>query len=287
MNCPTGLADRGQFISDKSLPVTRSERAGAALQRFMTGIFWRGAERLQSARRVEELVQANDRKDELLAMVCHELRSPLAAINFAVRLLSGSVVQAPTERAQTQALLERQLRNVGQLVEDLLDLSRIAKGRMQLQLRRIDLRVAVGNAIQTLAPEIQARGQRLATVQPDKPVWLMADPLRLEQVFQNLLGNAVKYTPPGGRLALWIHTRGPRAMVRIRDSGIGIEPGLLPHVFDLFRQSDGADTGSHAGLGIGLAIVRNLVEQHGGSVSAASRGSGQGSAFTVRLACEE
>jgi signal transduction histidine kinase len=286
MNSPTALADSGRCGGDAPSAAPRSDGVGAALHRFMAGISWRAAERLQSARRVEELVEANDRKDELLAMVCHELRSPLAAIQYASRLLGGTAQAAP-EREQTQALLERQLRNVGQLVEDLLDLSRIAKGRMQLHSRRIDLRVIVGNAIQTLAPEIEARGHRLATVLPDKPVWVMADCLRLEQVFQNLLANAAKYTPPGGRLALWIHTRGPQAMVRVRDSGIGMEPQLLPHVFDLFRQANGAEAGSRSGLGIGLAIVRNLVEQHGGSVSAASRGCGQGSVFTVRLSCEK
>jgi signal transduction histidine kinase len=153
-----------------------------------------------------------------------------------------------------------------------------------LRRERIDLRLVVNNAIETLQPDISDRGHHLCVALPHLPVWLQGDSWRLEQVFVNLLANASKYTDAGGELAVWMHTRGDgQAVVRIRDSGIGIAPDALPRIFDLFRQTDEADDRSRSGLGIGLALVRNLVESHGGSVIAASAGLGKGSEFTVRL----
>jgi signal transduction histidine kinase len=235
----------------------------------------------QARLRVEELTTANRRKDEFLAMLSHELRSPLAAIQNAVRLLSSQTETPP--RQKTQALIERQVRRMTQLVDDLLDISRISHGRLHLQRERIDLRVVVSNAIETLELDINERHQRLTTALPDAPVWLQADPWRLEQVFVDLLANASRYTDAGGELAVWVDTRDGQAVVGIRDSGIGIAPDALPHIFDLFKQADQAAPRSKSGLGIGLALVRNLVELHGGSVTAASAGIGQGSEFTVRL----
>jgi len=144
----------------------------------------------------------------------------------------------------------------------------------------------VRHSIEALEPDIRQRNQRLGVALPDAPVWLQGDADRLEQVFVNLLSNASKYTDEGGELTVWIHTNERQAVVRVRDSGIGIAPDALPHVFDLFRQADAADPRSHTGLGIGLALVRSLVELHGGSVTAASAGKGQGSEFTVRLPTE-
>jgi signal transduction histidine kinase len=236
----------------------------------------------QARLRVEELTTANRRKDEFLAMLSHELRSPLAAIQNAVRLLSSQTGESPPQQ-RTQALIERQVRRMTQLVDDLLDVSRISHGRLHLQRERIDLRVVVSNAIETLESDINERHQQLTTALPDAPVWLQADPWRLEQVFVNLLANAAKYTDAGGELAVWVHTRDGQAVVGIRDSGIGIAPDALAHIFDLFRQADEAAPRSKSGLGIGLALVRNLLELHGGSVTAASAGMGQGSEFTVRL----
>jgi signal transduction histidine kinase len=154
---------------------------------------------------------------------------------------------------------------------------------LHLQRERIDLRVVVSNAIETLESAINERHHRLSTVLPDAPLWLHADPWRLEQVFVNLLANALRYTDASGELAVWVHTLDGQAIVRVRDSGIGIAADSLPHIFDLFRQADEAAARSKAGLGIGLALVRNLVELHGGSVTAASAGLKQGSEFTVRL----
>jgi signal transduction histidine kinase len=180
-------------------------------------------------------------------------------------------------------MIERQVRRMTQLLDDLLDVSRITNGRLHLQLERIDLRDVVSNAIETLESDIKQRNHRLTTALPDAPVWLQADPGRLEQVFVNLLANASKYTDTGGELAVWMHVRHGQAIVRVRDSGIGIAPEALPHLFELFRQADEAAPRSQSGLGIGLALVRNLVEAHGGSVTGASAGLGQGSEFSVRL----
>jgi signal transduction histidine kinase len=228
----------------------------------------------QARLRVKELTAANRRKDEFLATLSHELRSPLAAIQNAVGLLSSQTGETPA-RQRTQALIERQARRMTQLVDDLLDVSRITHGRLQLQRERIDLRASVSNAIETLESDINERGQQLTTALPDAPVWLQADPWRLEQVFVNLLANASRYTDAGGELAVWVHTRDGQAVVGIRDSGIGIAPDALPHIFDLFKQADEAAPHSKSGLGIGLALVRNLVELHGGSVTAASAGIAQ------------
>jgi signal transduction histidine kinase len=232
--------------------------------------------------RVEALVAANRRKDEFLALLSHELRSPLASIRNALHVL-GIQAADTSVRLKMQALIERQVCRMTQLVDDLSDVARITHGRMRLQPEWIDLCVVVRNAIETLEQNIHERRHVLATAFPDEPVYLHADPRRLEQVFVNLIANASRYTDAGGRLTVWVHTRDGQAVVRIRDNGIGIAPEVLPHIFDLFRQADGAAPHSHGGLGIGLALVRNLLELHGGSVTAGSAGIGRGSEFTVRL----
>jgi two-component system CheB/CheR fusion protein len=154
---------------------------------------------------------------------------------------------------------------------------------MHLRRERMDLRDVVSNAIQTLESDIQQRNHRLTAELPDAPVWLQGDPGRLEQVFVNLLANASKYTDRGGELTLGLYVRGGQAVVSIRDSGIGIAPGALPELFGLFRQADQTAPRSQSGLGVGLALVRSLVESHGGTVTGASDGLGQGSEFTVCL----
>jgi signal transduction histidine kinase len=236
----------------------------------------------QARLRVEELANANRHKDEFLAILGHELRSPLTSINNGIHLLSLQTQDTPA-RQKTQAMIQRQVRRMTQLVHDLLDVSRITHGSLHLQRERIDLRDVVSNAIEALEPNINERHHRLTTALPDAPVWLQADPCRLEQVFVNLIANASKYTDVGGELAVGVYARDGQAIVRVRDSGIGIAPEVLPHLFELFRQVDGAAPRSQSGLGIGLALVRKLVESHGGSVTGASAGLGQGSEFTVRL----
>jgi two-component system, sensor histidine kinase len=232
--------------------------------------------------RVEELASANRRKDEFLAMLSHELRSPLASIQYGVHVLGRQVGDVIAQQ-RTQALIERQLRRMTRLVDELLDVSRITSGRLHLQSERLDLRDVVRHAIETLEADVAERNHRLATEFPDVPVWLDGDACRLEQIFVNLLANASRYTDAGGALAVWIHTNDGQAVVRVRDSGIGIAPDALPHIFEIFKQAHETDPRSKAGLGVGLAVVRNLVELHGGSVTAGSAGHGRGSEFTVRL----
>jgi signal transduction histidine kinase len=235
---------------------------------------------------VQALACANRRKDEFLAILSHELRSPLASIQHAVCVLRKQAGEVSTQQ-RMHALIERQLGRMAHLVDELLDVSRITSGHLRLQRERLDLRDVVSHSIETLEWDLLERNHRLATELPDAPVWLQADPIRLEQVFVNLLANASRYTNAGGRLTAWVHTKDGEAIVRVRDSGIGIAPEALPHIFDLFKQGAAADPRSNAGLGVGLAVVRNLVELHGGSVNAASSGVGQGSEFTVRLPTED
>ena len=232
--------------------------------------------------RVEDLASANRRKDEFLAMLGHELRSPLAAIHNGIQLLSHPAQDTPAPQNLT-AMLERQVRRMTRLIDGLLDVSRITQGIMHLQRERVDLRDVVSNAIQTLEPDIKQRNHRLSVELPDSPVCLQGDPGRLEQVFVNLLANASKYTDNGGELTVRVHARDGQAIVCVADSGIGIAPGALPQLFGLFRQADRADPRSQSGLGVGLALVRHLVELHGGSVTGVSEGLGQGSEFTVCL----
>ena len=234
---------------------------------------------------VEKLTLANRRKDEFLAILGHELRTPLAAIHNGILLLGHQTQDTPAP-PKIEAMIERQVRRMTRLVDDLLDVSRIIHGHLHLQCERIDLRDVVNYAIQTLESDIKQRNHRLSTSLPDASVWLQADPGRLEQVFVNLLANASKYTDMGGELTVAMHVRDGQAVVRVRDTGIGIAPEVLPQLFGFFRQADEAAPGSRSGLGIGLALVRNLVETHGGSVTGASAGLGQGSEFTVCLPVE-
>jgi signal transduction histidine kinase len=232
--------------------------------------------------RLEALTCANRRKDEFLAMLSHELSSPLAAIHHAVRIMESEGGVASTQH-RMQALVKRQLIRMAALVEELRDVSRIASGHLHLQRERVDLRDIVGRAIETLEWELKDRAHRLSVELPGAPVWLRADPRRLEQVFVNLLANASRYTDAGGQLALRVQVMENEAIILVRDSGIGIAPESLPHIFELFKQGNAAEARSGSGLGVGLAVVRNLVELHRGSVIAASAGIGQGSEFTVRL----
>jgi signal transduction histidine kinase len=231
---------------------------------------------------VQELVAANRRKDEFLAFLSHELRNPLCAIGYAVGLLRSHTIDGSPQQP-LQAGIERQLLRMTQLVDEVLDVSRITNGLLHLHSEPLDLRVVVVNAIETLQSDIKGRNQRLNTRLPEGPVWVMGDERRLEQVVVNLIANASRYTDKGGKLTAWMDIEGGEAVICIRDSGIGMAPDSLPHIFELFRQANQADPRSRAGLGVGLALVRQLVELHGGKVTAASEGIGRGSEFKVSL----
>jgi signal transduction histidine kinase len=232
--------------------------------------------------RGQELGAENGRNNEFMTVFSHELRNSLCAVRFAVGILRMEKSARPAA-LKARMLIERQVAQMTRLVDDLLDVSRLRHGQLTLQRKRVDLCVIVTHAAQTVAFTMQERNHRVSASLPKAPLLLQADPGRLEQVFVNLLSNAAKYTNPGGRIWLSAEREQGEAVVRIRDTGIGIDPNALAHVFDLFVQADPSSRRADPGSGIGLALVRSLVERHGGRVGAASPGRGKGSEFTVRL----
>jgi PAS domain S-box-containing protein len=227
----------------------------------------------------KRLAEADRRKDEFLAMLAHELRNPLGAIQTAVGVLQipGGGNGPPLGRAVE--VIDRQVRRMARLVADLLDVSRIAQGKLSVQMETVDLAEAARTAVEAVSCLAAEAGMK--TEVAAESVWVRADPGRLEQVLTNLLTNAVKYTDAGGAVTVTVGPEGGRAVARVRDTGVGIAPELLPHVFDLFVQANSGR--SQAGLGIGLHLVKRLVEFHGGTVGAHSAGPGTGSEFVVRL----
>jgi PAS domain S-box-containing protein len=228
------------------------------------------------------LADLNRRKDEFLAMLSHELRNPLAPILNAVQLLQLQKDENAVQR-KARAIIERQVRQLTHLVSDLLDIAGTATGRIQLCREQVAVSGIVERAVETVRPLIDQRKQELTVSLPPDPIWLEADGSRLAQVVTNLLNNAAKYTDQGGRIWLSVHQEGDQAVLRVRDTGLGIAPALLPHVFDLFTQAERSSDRAQGGLGIGLALVKRLVELHGGTVTVSST-LGQGSEFVVRLA---
>ena len=236
----------------------------------------------QAAERIRQLVRGSRLNDEFLAVFSHEVRSSLGAIRNAAHLLHIRHAEKSVED-KARLLIERQVGRMTRLIDDLLASSRRSCAELPLQSERIDLRSVAMQAIGTVESDLTQRNHRLTTSLPEMPIWLTGDPGRLEQVLVNLLVNASKYTNDGGTISLSAHQQDRDVVVRIRDSGIGIAQDVLPHVFNLFMQADHSARRAEAGLGIGLALVKSLVEMHGGSVTAASAGLGQGSEFVVRL----
>lgn len=230
----------------------------------------------------ERLAQADRRKDEFLATLAHELRNPLAPMRNVVELLKLQTLDAGQLR-WTREVLERQLQHLTHLVDDLLEISRITQGKLELRRQCVTLAQAVNGALEAAAPLVQAAAHELTVELPKDPILLDADPTRLTQIILNLLNNATKYTPPGGRIWLSIQQTGQHATVSVRDSGLGIPREHLGTIFEMFSQLTPALERSQGGLGIGLALVRGLVELHGGTVSAHSGGPGLGSEFVVTL----
>jgi two-component system CheB/CheR fusion protein len=233
-------------------------------------------------RAVAALRQADRRKDEFLATLAHELRNPLASVRNALHLI-GRGPEAEIDVEAERAMAERQVAHLAHLIDDLMDVSRIGRGTVELRRRPADLSAVVGRAVEAIRSSARERGHDLTISLPEGRVFLDADPTRLEQVFANLLSNAVKYTDPGGRIRLAAERDGADVVVRVRDNGVGIEPDMLPRVFDMFVQAGDPLTRPHGGLGIGLSLVKALVELHGGIVMARSEGRGRGSEFIVRL----
>ncbi len=257
-----------------------------------SNVYWRDGEFVHTRsftrditdrKRAEEaLEEADRRKDEFLAMLAHELRNPLAPIRSGLeimRLRRGD----PATIESTRQIMERQVEQLVRLVDDLVDVSRITRGQIKLQNEMVDLATVVGTAVETCRAMIEARQHRLTISLPPGPVRLEADSARLTQVVANLLDNAAKYTEIGGNIWLTAECYESEVSIRVRDSGTGIPAMMLPHVFDLFTQVGRSLDRAHGGLGIGLTLVRALVEMHGGRVEASSPGAGQGSEFIVRL----
>jgi PAS domain S-box-containing protein len=230
----------------------------------------------------KELADAHRHKDEFLAMLSHELRSPLAPLVNALgvlRLLGGE----NAAQKEARGVMERQVRHLSRLVNDLLEVSRITTGRVRLQLEEVAFADIVEQATETIRPTLDLRRQELSLLLPNEAVWLSADPIRLEQVVGNLLGNAVKFTGEGGRIEITLVQEGDQAVLRVKDTGIGISAEMLPRIFDLFTQAHSSLDRAEAGLGIGLALVKSLVEMHGGTVEGHSAGAHLGTEFIVRL----
>lgn len=237
---------------------------------------------LTEQKKHQDLQDASRRKDEFLAMLAHELRNPLAPILNSVAILNH-LDSTDEKLTYPRDVIGRQARHLSRLVDDLLDVSRISQGKVKLQKERLELAGIVNRAIETSRPAIDDRGHQLTVSLPARTVLLEADPTRLSQIISNLLTNAAKYTLEGGSIALSAERDGVDIVIRIRDTGMGIPAELLPHVFELFTQGNRSLARSEGGLGIGLTLVRRLVQLHGGSVEAFSDGPGQGSEFVVRL----
>ena len=252
----------------------------SAYVRHRDGAFHRLEQELR--KQAEELLEADRRKNEFLAVLAHELRNPLAPILHSVAVLHLTAA-GDQNIAEVAHIVERQVKQMTRLVDDLLDMTRIAQGKIELRRSTFDLAAAAAEAVQAATPLMEAQGHELNVSLPAEPLRVEGDPARIVQVVVNLLNNAAKYTDRGGRIRLEAHREGGEVVLSVGDNGIGIEKEMLGRVFDLFTQVDHSRTRSRGGLGIGLTLVRRLVELHGGRVAVHSDGPGRGSEFVVRL----
>jgi PAS domain S-box-containing protein len=231
---------------------------------------------------ITDVVQADRRKDEFIATLAHELRNPLAPIRTGLEILRR-VGELPPVAARTRDMMDRQLTHMVRLVDDLLDVSRVSRGKLELRPQPVTVARVLSDAVETCQPALAAAGHALALESPPQELAVYGDLTRLAQVFSNLLNNATKYTPPGGRIAIRAWREGDSAVIEVKDNGSGIPPEVLPQVFELFAQGATVTQSGQGGLGIGLWLVKRLVELHHGRIEASSPGPGLGSTFTVRL----
>jgi PAS domain S-box-containing protein len=227
--------------------------------------------------------EADSRKDEFLATLAHELRNPLGPIRNAVELMNATDSKDVPVHVQAREIIYRQVNHLTRLVEDLLDIARISQGKVSLKLSEIELKSVIGPAVETVTPFIESRSHHFMVNMPEEEKWLRGDAVRLAQVVGNLLNNAAKYTPQGGSIILDVSDNGEELVISVQDNGIGVAVDSIDSIFDLFAQGDVAPDRAQDGLGIGLALVRKLVELHGGRVTAYSAGAGMGSNFNVYL----
>ncbi|OZI31304.1 hypothetical protein CAL29_25635 [Bordetella genomosp. 10] len=233
--------------------------------------------------RQAELEKADERKDEFLAMLAHELRNPLSAIGTALELLKRKRNASEADFQRLGDLVARQTAQLTRLVNDLLDVSRVTRGKIELARAPVLLTDLIDHALETTHGAITARHHVLEYTPPAEPIWISADPIRFRQILSNLLHNAARYTPEHGRIAVRVAREGARVALSVEDNGIGIDAAMLPHVFDLFAQADTSLGRQDTGLGIGLTLVKRLLQLHGGSVEVQSAGLGKGSRFTVYM----
>ncbi len=292
-----GVVGSGQPYEGREMPVRlQREMNGPIEERFVdllyqplleadgtiSGVFSHGVDITDQVRARRSAEEANRVKDEFLATLSHELRTPLAAImGWANILQDGQVTSA--ELARGLNTIERNARAQAQLIEDILDVSRVITGKLRLDVQPVDVAGVIEEAVNTVLPAVQAKDLRLQRVLDAGASLVAGDPARLQQIVWNLLSNAIKFTPRGGRVQIRLERINSHVEIVVSDTGAGIAPEVLLHVFDRFRQADSSSTRSHGGLGLGLAIVRHLVELHGGSVEAHSKGLGKGAVFTVKL----
>jgi PAS domain S-box-containing protein len=230
----------------------------------------------------EALLEADHRKDEFLALLAHELRNPLAPIRYALASVKSAAL-TPAQRTHAEQVIERQVANMSRLLDDLLNVSRVSMGKLALKKQHTELKAVLDAAVEAAQPSLDAKGHALSISLPSEPVFLVADPMRLAQVFSNLLINSAKYTDAGGRIEISAGADGEKVMVRVRDNGIGIPSEMLPRLFAPFFQGDAVPWRAEGGLGIGLSLARGLLSLHGGSIEAFSAGANKGSEFVVQL----
>lgn len=238
---------------------------------------------ISERRKAEQLLRdADRRKDEFLALLAHELRNPLAPIRYALELMKNARLSGE-QRSAALGTIERQAMHMSRLLDDLLDVSRITRGKLELKKQRTELSSVIATALETARPMLDGKRHQLKVTVPSTPVWLEGDPVRLAQLFSNLLINAAKFTNANGNVEINAVRDARSVLVRVRDNGIGIPPDMLPRVFAMFSQGPGAFSRADGGLGVGLSLVRGLAALHGGTVEAHSDGLGLGSEFSVRL----
>ncbi len=281
------MAARGQVLGTMNWVISESDRrytrADLALARDLAA---RAAMAIENARFYEEAREEVRRREAFLAVLGHELRNPLGAISNAVHVLQAAGHDDPRALAQ-RAILARQTNQLGRLVDDLLDVSRMISGKIRLVRHRLNLGQEAERCFQAFCGNDGVSERRVEFNVHSPDLFIDADEVRLEQIVLNLLSNALKFTSPGGRIAIEVAQEGTEAVIRVRDDGVGIPPGQIPHIFDAFRQGPETLTEAGGGLGIGLALVRRLAELHGGNVQAVSAGPGCGSEFAVRLPLAE
>jgi signal transduction histidine kinase/DNA-binding response OmpR family regulator len=277
------LVARGKTIGVLSLGfASPGKRLGDAESALAADIAGRVAMALDNCLLFKKIQTANQRKNEFLATLSHELRNPLAPIRTALHSMHLSGLW-PAEARELREMIERQIERMSHLVDDLLDVARITQGKIHLRKEKVELGAKIMRALETCRPPIEEAGHQLFVSLPKAEVWVEGDRVRLQQILENLLINAGKYTKPGGRIDVSLSAERGEAVIRIRDTGVGIAPEMLPKIWEMFAQADNASDQAKSGLGIGLSLARQLVHLHAGRIDAASEGLGKGSEFTVRL----